>query len=108
MSKKIYILYSLYLQRQKLNEESKKDFFDYIAKFLNIPKENTNEANKSAQGSTTEVNSSNAGQALCDSMPRLSVSELRFQMTLDTGFQFSIALIKELGKVNKDLLVSSL
>ena len=48
MSKKIYILYSLYLQRQKLNEESKKDFFDYIAKFLNIPKENTNEANKSA------------------------------------------------------------
>jgi len=50
MARKIYILYSLYIQRQKLNEESKKDFFDYVAQFLGIPKESPNEANKSAEG----------------------------------------------------------
>jgi hypothetical protein len=40
MAKQIYILYSIYLQRQKLNDEDKKDFFDYIAKFLGVPNEN--------------------------------------------------------------------
>ena len=54
MVKKIFILYSLYLQRQKLNEENKKDFFDYIAKFLQIPKETT-EQSKSVEGSSSET-----------------------------------------------------
>jgi len=38
-AKQIYTLYSIYLQRQKLSEEDKKEFFDYIAGFLNIPKD---------------------------------------------------------------------
>lgn len=70
MAKKLYILYSLYLQRQKLNEESKKDFFDYVVRFLNIPKETTNEKNKNDQGSSTESTSNTAGQALCDTLPK--------------------------------------
>jgi len=37
MAKHIYILYSIYLQRQKLNDEEKKDFFDYISAHLKIP-----------------------------------------------------------------------
>ena len=39
MAKQIYILYSIYLQRQKLNDEESKDFFDYIAGFFKIPAE---------------------------------------------------------------------
>lgn len=37
--KAIYILYSLYLQRQKLNDEDQKSFFDYVTRFLSLPKE---------------------------------------------------------------------
>jgi hypothetical protein len=38
-AKQVHSLYSIYMQRQKLSEEQKKEFFDYISSFLKIPKD---------------------------------------------------------------------
>jgi len=38
----------------------------------------------------------------------MGVSEARSQIGLDIGLKFSVNILRELGKVNKDLLVSSL
>ena len=38
----------------------------------------------------------------------MGVSDARAQIGLAVGLKFSINILKELGKVNKDLLVSSL
>jgi hypothetical protein len=87
-AKQIHSLYSIYLQRQKLSEEDKKEFFDYIASFLNIPKD---DATKPARAER-----------------RQSVQEARTQIGLDAGLKFSMNLLRELGKTSPSLLASSL
>ena len=104
MSKQLYILYSIYLQRQKLNDEEQQDFFDYVNKFLNLPKEES----PGAKGKEKDQADGAEGHALQYSMPPLSVGEARTQVSLDVGLKFSINLLKELGQVNKGLLTSSL
>ena len=95
MCKQIYILYSIYLQRQKLNDEDKKDFFDYVTKFLNIPSESEKEKEQPSGPP-------------CDTLPRTSVADTRSQLSLDTGLKFSMNILRELGKVNRELMTSSL
>lgn len=88
--KQIYTLYSIYLQRQKLSEEDKKEFFDYIASFLNIPKDDAVAAKPTRD------------------RRRQGVQEARTQIGLDTGLKFSMNLLRELGKTNPPMLTSSL
>jgi hypothetical protein len=86
----IYILYSIYLQRQKMSDDDSKNFFDYIAEFLGLAKD------------------SEEGKEDALRMPHLGVSEARSQIGLDTGLWLSMSLIKEIANVNPDLLTSSL
>jgi hypothetical protein len=90
MPHSIYILYSIYIQRQKMSDDDQKNFFDYISEFLGLPKESEEEKDDARQ------------------MPHLGVSEARAQIGLDTGLWLSMSLIKEISKVNSDLLTSSL
>lgn len=88
--KQIYTLYSIYLQRQKLSEEDKKEFFDYVASFLRIPKDDVVATKPASE------------------WRRVGVHEARTQIGLDTGLKFSMNLLRELGKTNPAVLTSSL
>jgi hypothetical protein len=87
MPKQIYILYSIYLQRKKMNDEDSKNFFDYITSFLNMP-----------QGGDKSA------------LPSLSIADARAQIGFDTGISLSLNLLKELGTSSpgQSLLISSL
>lgn len=87
-------MYSIYLYRQKLADEDKMDFFNYVSKFLGIPKDAMDDPEKVP--------------CPIDVLPGQSMSDARIAMGFDLGLGMSINLMSEIGKYNKKLLVGSL
>lgn len=80
------------MQRQKLSEEEKKEFFDYVASYLGIPSGEDKPLPKSDK----------------DFRRNIGVSESRILLCLDTSLKFSLNLLVQIGKTNIDFLNSSL
>ncbi|CDW73494.1 UNKNOWN [Stylonychia lemnae] len=70
---KFTILYALYVEKYKEQQDKKQNFFEYIQKFLE----------------KSDVNQ-------------------RVQVGLESGFKFSLSLLKEIKSINKDMLINSL
>jgi hypothetical protein len=77
---KFVILYALFVEKYREQQDKKTNFFDYIQRFL-------------------EEGGPNGGAD--------NVSP-RVQVGLESGFKFSLSLLKEIRNVNKDMLVNSL
>jgi hypothetical protein len=72
------ILYALFVEKYKEQQDKKTNFFEYIQRFLD-----------DSQGADKSVS------------PRIQVG-------LESGFKFSLSLLKEIQTINKDMLVNSL
>ena len=71
--KKYVVLYALFIEKLKEQQDKKQNFFEYVQKFLQ----------------KDDVSS-------------------RMQVGLESGFKFSLALLKEVRSLSKDALLSSL
>ena len=72
------ILYALFVEKYREQQDKKTNFFEFIQRFLN----EGSEGDKSVT-------------------PRIQVG-------LESGFKFSLSLLKEIRNINKDMLVNSL
>ena len=73
------ILYALFVEKYREQQDKKTNFFEYIQRFLN-------ESGDLGDKSITP----------------------RIQVGLESGFKFSLSLLKEIRNINKDMLVNSL
>jgi hypothetical protein len=76
---KFVILYALFVEKYREQQDKKTNFFEYVQRFLN-------ESGEIGDKSVTP----------------------RIQVGLESGFKFSLSLLKEIRNVNKDMLVNSL
>lgn len=75
---KFVILYALYVEKYREQQDKKTNFFEFIQRFL--------------EGESGEDKSVTP----------------RVQVGLESGFKFSLSLLKEIRNINKDMLINSL
>ena len=80
---KFVILYALFVEKYREQQDKKTNFFDYIQRFLD------------------PTSAPESGKVDTSVSPRLQVG-------LESGFKFSLSLLREIRNVNRDMLVNSL